>query len=164
MTPGESGPDNAFAPPRANLETREGPQELWQMDFKRLKRLYNASHTIRALGGLYGLGVVIFVGGALALANSRYAVSGENRALMVVMFVSGALSLLGAVVCFVRQRWARWVGMGLCVLSLASVPIGTIIGIFGIIAYAQGGRLFGRDRLTHKDVVDVYKQRKRTKT
>ena len=164
MTAGESATQNVFAPPRANLESQEGPQELWQMDFKRLRRLYNASHTIRALGGLYGLGLVIFLGGALTLVNSRYSASPDNRALVVLMFAFSALSLLGAVTSFVRRRWARWLGMGLCVLSLASVPIGTVIGILGIIAYAQGGRLFGRDRVTHKDVVGVYQQRKRTKT
>ena len=55
--------DNAFAPPRANLETQTGPQALWEMPFKELKKLYLASVNIRALGILYGLGAF---GGLLA--------------------------------------------------------------------------------------------------
>ena len=155
--------DNVYAPPRANLETQEGPAELWQIDFKRLKRLYNASHTIRALGFLYGLGVFGIVAGAI-LALGPYSASGFGRGLAALMIVSGVLSLFGAVSSFTRPRWGRWVGIVLCIVSLLSIPIGTIIGILGLVAYAQGGRLFGADRLKHKDVVDVYKQRKRTKT
>jgi len=153
-----------FATPRANLETQEGPPELWQMDFKRLKRLYNASQSIRTLAAVYALGLVLFLGGALSLANSRYTISAENRALVSLMFVFAALSLLGVVTTLLRQRWARWLGIGLCVLGFAVVPIGTLVGLLGIVAYARGGRLFGRDRLRHKDVVEIYEQRKRTKT
>jgi len=155
--------DNVYAPPRANLETQEGPPELWQIEFKRLKRLYNASHTIRALGFLYALGIFGLVS-AIALSSGTYARSGYAAGLAAMLFLFGGLSLLGVVSSFTRPRWGRWLGVVLCVLTLLSIPVGTVIGIFGLIAYAQGGRLFGAGRLKHKDVVDVYKQRKRTQT
>ena len=44
--------------------------------------------------------------------------------------------------------------------GLVGFPVGTIIGIMGLIAYATGGKLFGPERLAHGDVIAVYKQRK----
>src|SRR5262249_45088226 len=76
--------DNVYAPPRASLETQEGPQELWRIDFKTLKRLYNASHSIRALGFLYGLGAFGIVTGAI-LALGPYSASGFGRGLAALM-------------------------------------------------------------------------------
>jgi hypothetical protein len=154
--------DNVYAPPRANLETREGPAELWHIELKQLKRLYNASHSIRALGVLYGLGAFALVA-AVILAIGPSAARESTIVLAVILFVSGGLSVAGAITSFTRPRWGRWLGIVLCVIGLLNIPIGTIIGIFGLIAYAQGGRLFGPDRLMHKDVVDVYKQRKKEK-
>jgi len=155
--------ENAYAPPRANLETQAGPQELWSMELKKLRRLYDASRSIRALGFLYALGTVgLFAG--YEMLNSRYARSADTRGIAVVMLFVGGLSLLGFVTSFTRQRWGRWVGVLICLLNLVNIPFGTLIGLFGLVAYARGGRLFGPDRLLHKDVVDVYKQRKAAKT
>ena len=154
--------ENVYAPPRANLETQEGPAELWHIELKQLKRLYNASHSIRALGVLYGLGTFGIVA-AVMLAIGSSADRASTTMLAAILFVSGGLSVAGAITSFTRPRWGRWLGIVLCVVGLLNIPIGTIIGIFGLIAYAQGGRLFGPDRLMHKDVVDVYKQRKKAK-
>jgi hypothetical protein len=154
--------ENVYAPPRANLETQEGPQELWQIEFKQLKRLYYATINIRALGVLCALGSLGLVA-AVMFATSSYIASGYGRAMALILFVYGGLSVVGSITSFTRPRWGRIVGIILCVLSLISFPIGTVIGILGTIAYAHGKRLLGPDRLLHRDVVDVYKQRKKAK-
>ena len=65
---------------------------------------------------------------------------------------------------FTRPRWGRFFGIGVSLLTMINIPLGTLIGIFMLIAYVRGQRLFGADRLAHQDVAAVYKQRKATKT
>ena len=154
--------DNVYAPPRANLETQEGPPELWQVQFKRLARLYSATQTIRALGFLYAL--VTFFLALGVMAALRPDGGSTPGATIAILILSSALSLAGTVGSFARPLWGRWAGIALCVVGLAGFPVGTLVGLFGIVAYAQGARLFGPDRLKHEDVIDVYKRRKRTKT
>ncbi|HUQ29364.1 MAG TPA: hypothetical protein VM051_12275 [Usitatibacter sp.] len=158
--------DNVFAPPRANLETRVGPDGLWEMSFKEVRKLYLASVNIRALGVLYGLGAVgaIAAGGILLFTPSK----GDDAqsmgiALAIVIVALGMIHVAATVSSYSRPTWGRWLGVLLCGLSLLSIPFGTIIGILGLVAYAQGGRLFGADRLLHKDVAAVYKLRKKDK-
>lgn len=158
--------DNLYAPPQANVEIPEGPRALWEMPFKELKRLYNATHTIRALGFLYGLGALGILVAVAFLASGAFARdSAPSGMLLVGLFylLYGLLSLAACVTSFTRPRWGSFVGVALCILSLLGFPIGTIIGILGLIAYAQGKRLFGPDRFKHAEVIDVYKQRKRKK-
>jgi len=157
--------DNVFAPPRSNVEVRTGPEALWAMTFKEVRRLYHASSSIRALGVLYGLGFVGVLAALLIPALTSPRGAGGSEALGLVVFVAAmsALSLAAAVTSFTRPRWGRWLGIALCVINLVNVPFGTLIGILGLVAYFQGRLLFGPDRFTHKQVVEVYKQRKHDK-
>ena len=163
----ENASDNVFAPPRASLETQEGPQALWEMPFKDLRKLYHASVNVNVLGVLYGLGAFGALLGGLGGASFWY--SGRNpdtavsAVLMAVMFVLGFLYLAGTISSYTRPRWGRWVGVVLCLLSLLSIPFGTLIGALGLVAYARAGKLFGPERLPHKEVTAVYKQRKKDK-
>ena len=155
--------ENAFAPPRANLETREGPDGLWDITFKEVRKLYLASVNIRALGVIYALGCVgLIVTGTAMFANPG-ASGSVLQAYNAILLVLGLLWLAGIITSYTRPRWGRWLGFVLCALMLLSIPYGTIIGILGLIAYAQGGKLFGPDRLLHKDVAAVYKLRKKDK-
>ena len=157
---------NVFAPPRAQLDTREGPEALWDLSWKDIRKLYLASVNIRALGVLYGLGASgVIVIGAVALATpaATTARAGIESLPMALLGAIGVVELAGAVTSFTRPVWGRWLGVVLCVLSLLSFPLGTAIGIIGLMAYAQGGKLFGPERFMHKDVAEVYKQRKKDK-
>jgi hypothetical protein len=150
--------DNAFAPPRANLETQTGPQELWEMPFKDLKKLYLASVNIRALGILYGLGALGGLVAGVLLVNGSM-----ESGLAFVLLGSGVVSVAACISSYTRPGWGKVVGILLCILSLFNFPLGTLIGILGLIAYYNGGKLFGPNRLLHKDVVAVYKVRKKDK-
>ena len=163
----ENTSDNVFAPPRATLDTREGPEALWELSWKEIRKLYLASVNVRALGVLYGLGAVgAVIGGAMVAfspAGSQTETGVPLAGIGAIVLVLGLIYVAACVSSFTRPVWGRWLGMVLCVLSLFSFPLGTLIGIIGIIAYAQGGRLFGPERLMHKDLAAVYKQRKKDK-
>ncbi|HUL95544.1 MAG TPA: hypothetical protein VLT89_06005 [Usitatibacter sp.] len=154
---------NAFAPPRANVEVRTGPEALWAMSYKEVRRLYLASSNIQALGGLYALGALLdlFLGYSYFTAPETYRRGPVN---LVPFFMAFAVpSIVAAVTSFTRPGWARWLGVVLCLLSLVAIPLGTLIGIWGLFAYGRGARLFGPDRFRHREVVEVYKQRERDK-
>ena len=159
--------DNAFAPPRSNVETREGPEALWDLTFKEVRKLYLASLNIRALGGLYALGALGCLFGAFATMMGPSVASeqsGVGRGLMsLFFFLIGVIYLFACVSSYTRPNWGRWLGIVLAALSLLSFPLGTAIGILALIAYIQGKRLFGPDRFTAKDVTQVYKRRKKDK-
>jgi hypothetical protein len=158
--------DNVFAPPQAKLDVHEGPEVLWQMSWKDLRKLYLASVNVRALGVLYGLGAfgaivaaIFFFVGTIGTSNGGAA----PGILAAVVAVFGLIYVAACVSSYTRPTWGRWLGIVVCVLGLFSFPLGTLIGIMGLIAYAQGGKLFGPDRLPHNDVAVVYKQRKKDK-
>lgn len=148
--------DNVFAPPRSNVAVHTGPDELWDLSWKDLRNLYYASVNIRALGVLNVIGVAIL---ALAfMVPAREAASAAP--LYVFLAGAGALSLLMAWTAFSRPGWGRPFGIVMLVLGLLNFPLGTLISIVGLIAYVRGRRLFGVDKILHKDLADVFKQRK----
>jgi uncharacterized membrane protein (DUF2068 family) len=60
--------------------------------------------------------------------------------ILVLKIVAAAISLAFAVLAYVTangldagKRWAKWLGIGLAVLSLLNFPIGTIIGIAALV-------------------------------
>ena len=161
--------ENVFAPPRASLDVQEGPEVLWQMSWKDIRKLYLASVNVRALGFLYGLGAFgVFAVAATTVIGMSQATETPLDTVPGALFsgllvVMGVLYVSACVTSYTRPKWGRVLGIVLCVLGLISFPFGTLISIFGLIAYAQGGKLFGPERLLHKDVAAVYKQRKKDK-
>lgn len=148
---------NVYAPPETDIRqsiSGEGDDPaLRQMSTKELKKLFNHSNTIRVLIFLWclGLAFLVFAVPVMFLA----AASGDKEAVVslvmgILFLVFGALQAAGVYGCWNRLAWGRTLGIVLCALSLPSFPIGTIIGILGIIAFSGGGRLFGPDRLTHE--------------
>lgn len=156
--------DNVFAPPRSDVEVQEGPDALWELDWKGIRKLYLASVNVRALGMLYGLAAFgTLVSGGVGILMPAQPQLKYMPALMAIFIAIGLLYLVACVTSYTRPSWGRWLGIGVATLSLFSFPIGTIIGILALIAYIQGARLFGPDRFLHKDVVLAYKQRKKEK-
>jgi hypothetical protein len=147
---------NPFAPPRASVEVREGPNELWAMPFKELRKIYHASHTFRALGFLYGL---VAIGCGAVMTMFGFNAHGADMTLLI-LFVIVLATAAASVTSYTRQEWGRGLGGFLCILMLFMIPIGTVIGILGLVAYFQAGKLFGAGRLEHGDVILVYRQRK----
>jgi hypothetical protein len=154
--------DNVFAPPRSNVVVNTGPRELWDLSWKDLRNLHYASVNIRAIGVLNIVGAVIVIAALAIPAFSRADASGAASLvpLFIFMGLASALSIVFAWTAFTRPRWGRWFGIVMLVLGLLNFPIGTLISIVGLIAYVRGRRLFGDDKILHKDLADVFKQRK----
>jgi len=154
--------DNVFAPPRSNVVVNTGPQELWDLSWKDLRNLYYASVNIRALGVLNVIGVALLTAGIAIpiLSGGKGAGNASIVPLFIFMAVAGGLSFLMAWTAFARPGWGRWFGIVMLVLGLLNFPLGTLISIIGLIAYVRGRRLFGEDKILHKDLAEVFKQRK----
>ncbi len=54
-------------------------------------------------------------------------------------------------------------GIILCAISLLGIPIGTLIGIIGLIAFVGGEKLFGEGKYLHADLQREFKHRKKSK-
>jgi len=156
--------DNVFAPPRSDVEVKEGPEALWALTWKEIRKLYYASVNVRAIGVLYGLGAVgVIAGGGVLMSSPSGTRNPFLPGLATLFVVLGIVYVAACVSSYTRPTWGRWLGIVLSVLSLLSFPIGTLIGIWMLVAYIQGGRLFGPGRFLHKDVDLVFRQRKKDK-
>lgn len=124
-----------------------------------LKKLRNDSHSIRAVAVLMLLGV-----GIISLAITGMMMTGQMGVLEMGL-IFGLLSIQG-VVCYAmlkRPNWGRVVGFISAVFMLLGFPVGTLIGIFFLISLVRGERLFGPDRLLHKDLEAEWKYRRKNK-
>lgn len=147
---------NVYAPPETDIRQGSGADggdaALRRMSTKEVKALFNHSSTIRALIFLWCLGLAIM---AVAIPVLLFVgASGGNDAgvtliMGVIFLLLGAFQFACVYGCWNRLPWGRTVGIIICAFTLLSFPIGTIIGIFGILAFSNGQRLFGEDRLTH---------------
>ena len=113
-----------------------------------MARLRNHSHSIRAIG-LLGLLTALVVG--------FFAV---NWRLSVLSASIGALGATAAYASWWRPAWGAIAGILFCVLLLAGFPLGTFIGILGIVAFASGGSLFGAGRFCHPEVEQEWRRRR----
>jgi len=138
-----------YAPPKSDISQPVAFDDHG-IDFRTLKKLRSHSISVRSiglLGALIGIGVII----ATASDPTVLAIS--------------VLPVLFAVVysAYARPVWGRILGIVFCMFLLLGIPIGTILGIAGLVAYGGGSRLFGDDRLTHKFLESEWKRRKKLK-
>ena len=130
-----------------------------------LKKLKNYSHNIGALGVLWSIGAALSINGLVLIVFGI--VEFENNDVRVFAFVFSlffAIVLCLAVIgLFTRTRWGRVIGIVICCMALPGLPLGTIIGIIGLLALIEGKRLFGKDRYLHRELKKEYKFRKKNK-
>lgn len=125
-----------------------------------LKRLRNDSHTIRAVVALIILGLAL-----IGLVVMTAVFTGNGMGAPELMVVSVICGLQAAVMIGLIQRatWGRIAGFISAALMLIGFPIGTLIGILFLISLGRGARLFGPDRLNHKELEAEWKYRKKNK-
>jgi len=160
---------NVYAPPETDI--RQSPADGgngFKIGNVESRKLYNHSRSVGALVFLWCLGLVVMVAVFIpnVMASAKQA-GGNTEGVNILIGVSGVMSLLmlaGIVGCWMRTTWGRIIGFILCALMLLNFWLGTLIGIFGLIALTNGKRLFGPDRLTHrylKETVAAYKSTER---
>jgi hypothetical protein len=153
---------NPYAPPVAPITgVGGGGRELFAgLDTKTLKKLRDHSHTIRALGMLWALGTLIYAGLALMMLAGSDAGGAAAAGLLLGL---GALVGCASYACFARPGWGRVLGIILNAIALLGFPIGTLIGILGLIAFVGGEKLFGDGKYLHADLQREFKHRKQNK-
>lgn len=155
---------NPFAAPTVNPTEASGGGEspLGELDHKTVKKLRNASHSIRTLGVLWGIGCVAYIVlGVMTIANLGGRGDSEMGAGLGVVFLALSV-LLGCAVwgAFARPAWGRTLGIVLCCFGLLGFPIGTLISALCLYYYIPSGRLFGAGKITHASISGEYKRRK----
>lgn len=162
---------NVYAPPAtadpALAEPGDGPLGLTWAEVRRLR---NASHSIRALGAVWCIAVAI-----LALVGTPHFGSEREGVLLAVIGLTAAVLLAGCYCAWFRPAGGRVIGLIACALTMLQIPLeillgirgpipriplGTLIGILGLIAFARSRRLFGPQRITHRQISAAYREMK----
>lgn len=150
---------NPFLAPQADDVADSQPRDFADLDFKQLKALRNHSSTIQVLGVLWVIGAAAnIIVGLLSLTDHA-----ATTSMPVINLGIGLLAGCAAYGALKRPHWGRGVGMLLCAVALIGFPLGTAIGLIGLIALGKGGCLFGDDKIEHKALNAEYKYRKKNK-
>jgi hypothetical protein len=130
------------------------------IETKKLKQLYNASRSIKALCAIWILGLVFQIV-ILLYASFAQGLTPEKRIHAFMFFVPIIVLNLATIIgCFQWASWGRILGAITCILILFGFPLGTILGILGLIAFIRSPELFGRNRLDPDQLIVEYKMRK----
>lgn len=125
-----------------------------------LKKLRNDSHTIRAVVALIILGLVLL---GIVMLTAVFVGNGMGAAELIVVTVIGGLQSVVMIGLIQRATWGRIAGFISGSFMLFGFPIGTLIGILFLVSLIRGARLFGPDRLAHKELEAEWKYRKKNK-
>lgn len=106
--------------------------------------IYGAMHGL-TLAGLLLLVIVIELATPAAASISTFWMTFGVLAFVVLLFLVGLLPLAVGYALKKRKGWAKPLGLGLAVISLINVPIGTALGIYTIKFFrsAGGAELYG---------------------
>lgn len=122
---------------------------------EQVERLYYRSCQVRTMIFLMGLYLLLF-GGLVVVIMYLYwpPRSAVDMALAAAppFGVATMVGLMG------RSTWGRIAGIVMCLLMLIHVPFGTLIGIPGLFVFFRSGKLFGPDRLTHRELERAYEE------
>ena len=146
--------NNPYRPPSSEIEVITNREE-GQLDFKSAKKIYQRSSNINALNFLIMLGLII-----ICVAIGPILSEPDSAGIGIFLLLISALYVAGTIGLWTRAAWGRIVGMIICCIFMINVPIGTIIGIFCLIALAKSPDLFGANRITHQEIKANYKEAK----
>ena len=145
--------ENPYQTPQTSSSiTHSGDSELSHLDFAKIKKLYHRSSNVGAITALLILGCIVLLG-----LGTKSDISGIEKIIYISIGLFYAVAVLGL---YKRTSWGRILGIITSILSLISIPIGTIVGIAGLFAFFKSPELFGVNRLTHKNLKREFKLRK----
>ena len=148
---------NPYEAPKAEgiVDVSENDGSLLEtMDFKKLEKMYYRSHNVSGLAALMILGVTVIT---VLLFSVQLEPMFKGIFFAVVVF--NVITIIGIIQ---RSTWGRILGIIACFLMFLNLKIlSIIIGIMGLFAFFGAPELFGPDRITHKELKEVYKRRKK---
>jgi hypothetical protein len=100
--------------------------------------IYGAMHGL-TLAGLLLLVIVIELSTPAAASISTFWMAFGVLAFVVLVFLVGLLPLAVGFALKKRKRWAKPLGLGLAVISLINIPVGTALGIYTIKFFRSEG-------------------------
>ncbi|MGJ8671626.1 hypothetical protein [Rubritalea sp.] len=130
------------------------------LDEKAFKKLYYRSCNVSAIAAL------VLIAGLVIAGLLIFGWNEPNDPDESMVYGVGLLSLMAVfqLVCFIglatRATWGRTMGFISCSLMLLNIPLGTLIGIVGLVALSKAPELFGPTRVTHKELKAEFKLRK----
>lgn len=143
---------NPYSSPQTDVSTNLSVVDNFRgLDFKQLKKLYYRSCNVNAITLLLGLGLI-----AMAMASMLPSLA-DIRLIIIGIAVYHAVAVTGLVK---RTSWGRILGILACIIALISIPIGTIIGASGLLAFCGAPELFGVNRVTHRELKDEFNLQK----
>lgn len=146
---------NPFEPPKSQVSDNDLPETLTGYTPAEVRKLYLRSRNVSAIAFLIMLGAIALVAILLLAPESL-----GSKPLFIGILVFHSFAIVGILK---RTSWGRILGIIVCALSLINFPIGTVIGIFGLVAFIKAKELFGPDRITHAEVKLAFKELKAAK-
>lgn len=151
---------NPYQTPSVQDRVLEKLRDYHELDDKALKKLYYRSCNVNAIAFLLMLGSAFSV--LLALGNwySEGSVGFTQEIGQILFFSLAGCQFAGFIGLAIRSVWGRIFGFIGCTIMLINIPLGTLIGIVGLVALSKAPELFGQARVTHKELKAEFKQRK----
>ena len=143
-----------YAPPKADSPHPIERQLFPELTTKELKKLRDNSHTIRTLGIVAVIAVIML--GIICL----FLIETITSALALSLFVSIPLAIM---MCYCSIKRPNWGPIPLaigCIIFLLGFPLGTLIGLLGLFAVFGGLELFGPGRPEHRELEREWRHRK----
>jgi len=100
--------------------------------------IYGAMHGL-TLAGLLLLVIVIKLTTPAAASISTFWMTFGVLVFVILLFLVGLLPLVVGYALRKRKRWAKPLGLGLAVISLINIPVGTALGIYAIKFFRSSG-------------------------
>ena len=134
------------------------PKPFTELSLPELKKLCTHGVAIQVLA-------VVWILLALGLGAVSYAILTRehdliNMAISIFFIIWGLTFLLSAFGLLLRYAWARYCGMFLCVSVIWTFPIGTAIGVTGLLSLAGSERLFGSGKYDLAGLYAEYHRRR----
>jgi len=124
--------------------------------------IYGAMHGL-TLAGLLLMVIVIELVAPIAASISTFWITLGILVFVVLLFLVGLLPLAVGYALKKRKRWARPLGLGLAVISLINIPIGTALGIYTIKFFrSTAGAVIYGGRSSRADTAELQDALKRT--
>jgi len=135
------------------MQPAQGNADFSDLPFEDLKKLYHRSCNVSAITFLLGLGCIGLIG--------AFFLPMEEATSMRYLFIGlGLFYAAAAAGLYNRTSWGRILGIIVSIISLINIPLGTLIGIFGLFAFFGSPQLFGPDRVKHKALKNEYNLQK----
>lgn len=154
---------NPYQKPSVQNRVLEKFRDYHELDDKALKKLYYRSANVSCIAALMLLGSVFSASIALGTWYYEEPVDFSQEIGRIIFLVMAVFQFSGFIGLGTRSPWGRILGFICCVLMLINIPIGTLVGIAGLVALSKAPELFGQGRVTHKELKAEFKERKRLK-